>query len=115
MRLIITLLFAASSIMAQATHSVTLTWNDDLNPQSTTYNIFHAASSCRDNLIFTKLNTLPITVKTYNHLNVEPGLHCYVATAVYETIESKYSEFASAEIPPSSGKIITIEIKDRVF
>ena len=116
MRLIfLTLLFTAS-IMAQATpHSVTLTWNDDFNPQNTTYNIFHAVGSCLDNPIFIKLNTSPITTKTYDHLNVEPGLHCYAATAVYEAIETKYSDFALAEIPPSSGKIITIEIKDRIF
>lgn len=51
------------ALQAQAPHSVTLTWDDTLNPPGTTYNIYRAVGLCSGTPAFSRIATA-VSTKT---------------------------------------------------
>ncbi len=81
-------------------HSVTLNWQDDVNPVGTTYNVYRAAGKCSVSSLFSRLNLAPITSKSFIDTNVAANTsYCYAATAVNASGESAYTPGVSATIP----------------
>lgn len=95
---------SAATLFAQ-THSATLIWSDTANPAGTTYNAYRLNGTCpsippTNTSGFTKLNTSPVTPKTYADTTVVGGAtYCYVVTAANATSESGPSAPAQAPIP----------------
>lgn len=98
MKLLLAVLFSALVVVAQTTHSATLTWTDTVNPAGTTYNIYRFSGTCTSPTWTTPLVT-GITAKTYVDNTVVAGNYCYAATAVYQSAESAKSNYALAPIP----------------
>lgn len=102
--------------LAQTTHTVTLNWTDTANPVGTTYNAYRKPEACAGAAAFAKINTAPITAKTYTDSGVAPGTYCYHVTAVssISAIESTPSNTAGAvaenPIVPPTGLTITVAI-----
>lgn len=109
---ILVLLLAPATAQAQATdvHSVTLNWEDLLNPPTTTYNVYRATGLCSGTPSFAVLAN-GITVKTYIDLTVSPGNYCYQVTAVYSGIESAPSNSALAPVPSWSPTKLSVTVK----
>lgn len=101
---------------AQTTHTVTLNWLDSVNPAGTTYNAYRKPEACTGTAAFVKINTTPITAKSYTDAGVAPGIYCYHVTAVsaISAAESTPSNTAGAvaenPIVPPSGLTITVAI-----
>ena len=104
-------LLACVNLLAQTGKNVGLTWADDLNPSSTTYNAYRAPGSCSGTPGFAKINVSPIALKTYTDPSVPVGVYCYRVTAVYETAESAPSNSAGALIPPESVTGLTVIVQ----
>lgn len=101
---------------AQTTHTVTLNWVDTANPTGTTYNAYRKAEACAGTAALVKINTVPITAKTYTDASVAPGVYCYHVTAVsaISSLESTPSNTVGAiaenPIVPPTGLTITVAI-----
>ena len=95
---------------AQATHKVTLTWNDLSNPPGTTYSIKRAVGLCSGTPTFSTLAT-GITEKIYTDDTVTPGNYCYVGTATFNGMESAPSNTAAASAPsfPPTGLSVVVQ------
>lgn len=91
-------------------HSVTLNWEDALNPAGTTYSIYRAPGLCSGTPTFAKLAT-GVNVKTYVDATVTPGNYCYQVTAVYASIESAPSNSALAPVPSWAPSRLTVTVK----
>jgi len=83
---------------AADTHSVTLNWEDTLNPAGTTYSVYRVTGLCSGTPAFSKLANA-VTAKTYIDLTVTPGNYCYQVTATSGGIESAPSNTALAPVP----------------
>ena len=99
-------------LQAQTPHSVTLTWDDTLNPSGTTYNIYRAVGLCSGAPAFSKI-AAAIATKTYTDTSVTSGDYCYEVTATLNGTESAPSNTALAPVPflpvpaPTSSLTIT--------
>jgi hypothetical protein len=111
MKLALLFLLAAGLMFGQTAHSVTLNWTDTLNPAGTTYNVYRAAGPCSGTPTFSKITATPLTDKTYVDTAVQPGPYCYVATAMFNSVESAYSDSALASVPTFAVKSLTIVVK----
>lgn len=76
--------------VAQAAHTVTLSWTAPVSGTPTGYNVYKLAGVCGPSLPnFTKLNSAPITALTFTDTGLADGVTaCYQVTAVYPTGES---------------------------
>ena len=114
MRTILVLLFTVTA-WAQTARSVALSWTDTKNPAGTTYNAYRATAACTPVPTFTKINTAPISTKSYTDSNVSLGTYCYYVTAVGGGLESAPSNNAGAAVAPYppeglTGTVATAEI-----
>ena len=89
-----------SLFMAATPHTVTLTWEDNLNPEGMLYSVYEGRGRCTQSPIMIKV-AQDITVKTYTK-DVAIGNYCYHVTASFEGIESLPSNQAVAEVRPWS-------------
>lgn len=110
LKTIILLVVFAAAAMAQATHSVTLTWADTQNPSGTTYNVYRATGLCSGTPSWAKIGSA-IAPKTYEDTTVQPGNYCYQVTATFNGMESPPSNTAAAPVPsfPPTGLQITVK------
>lgn len=108
MRYVLALL--ATSLFAQTTHSVTLTWTDTLNPAGTTYSVYRATGLCSGTPAFSKIASA-LTVKTYLDTTVIAGNYCYTATATAGGMESAPSNTSLAPVPsfPPAQLSVTVQ------
>lgn len=109
MKLLLAVLFSALALIAQTTHSATLTWTDTLNPSGTTYNVKRATGLCSGTPTFSTIASA-VAVKTYVDNTVTPGNYCYVVTAVYAGMESAPSNSALAPIPSFTPTALTVTV-----
>jgi hypothetical protein len=92
------LILAALMAAAQSAHSVTLTWQDAVNPAGTQYNVYRSPGPCTAPT-FVKLASA-LAVKSYTDLAVtSAGTYCYAVTASSAGAESAKSVSAGAVIP----------------
>lgn len=102
MRLLATFALFASILLGQVQfRTVTLSWNDTKNPPTTTtYAVYQASGSCtQSSPAFVKV-VGGVTVKTYSHTGVAPGVYCYTVRAEAGGLESGNSNLAQADAPP---------------
>lgn len=97
--------------LAAQVRTVTLTWNDDVNPAGTTYNVYRATGVCAGSPTFTRVNSTPIATKTYVDSGVAPGNYCYVVRAAAAGLESDDSNQAGAAVRPfaATGLGVTVQ------
>jgi hypothetical protein len=107
---LLTVLLMAVVALAQATHSVTLTWTDTANPAGTTYSVYRATGLCSGSPVFSKLASA-IAVKTYVDETVTPGNYCYQATATANGMESAPSNSALAPVPSFAPTALSVVVK----
>jgi hypothetical protein len=98
----LTLLFLSalsiSSLQAQSTHSVSLSWTASTDFVSgDSYNVYRGTVSGGP---YTKVNTAAITADTFTDSSVSVGTYYYVATHVSGTAESAFSNEAKAVLLP---------------
>ncbi len=96
----------ALQLMAQA-HSVTLSWQDLLNPPEATYNVYRSAGRCSSSSPFQSGTQISsgVFVKTYLDTSVaSKAIYCYQVTAVLSAQESIPSLKAEASIGGSNKK-----------
>jgi len=94
------ILFAALLMARPPQHSVTLNWQDSINPAGTTYNVYKATGACSSASAFAKLNTSPIVTKSYVDANVSANTaYCYAATSYVSPAESEKSSGVTAVVP----------------
>jgi uncharacterized protein (DUF2141 family) len=92
-------LLAPSAQAQTATHKVTLTWTDALNPAgSTTYTVYRATGLCSGTPTFSKLATGVATL-TFADSTVTPGNYCFAVSATVAGVESALSVSALATVP----------------
>jgi chitinase len=78
-------------------HTVTLTWTASTTPGVTGYNVYRSTTATG---AYTKLTTAPVTASPYTDSSVIAGsTYYYVTTALAGSIESGYSNQASAKVP----------------
>lgn len=106
------LLAFAGLASAQAMSTVTLTWQDNLNPAGTKYNIYRATGKCgAEGLAFTKQNADPVSGLTYSQQPSDPGHYCYRVTSYLPNLpESSPSNTAEAGIPPRAPNGLSIAV-----
>jgi hypothetical protein len=98
MRKLLYLLLALPLAAQTASHSVTLTWVDTLNPTGTTYTVYRAPGLCSGSPVFAKIATA-VPALTYLDGSVTPGNYCYQVTATAGGVESAPSPTAAAAVP----------------
>jgi fibronectin type 3 domain-containing protein len=104
------ILLCAGVLAAQTTHSVSLTWQDTLNPSGTTYSVYRATGLCSGTPTFSKIATA-LTVKTYQDTTVQPGNYCYQVTATANAVESAPSNTALAPVPSFAPAQLSITVQ----
>jgi hypothetical protein len=99
MKLLLALVFA-SLAFGQDTRTVVLAW--DHSSSTVTFNVYRATGVCPVPAvpIPTKINTVPVSVKTYTDPGVAYGTYCYQVTALGGGLQSVRSNDAGAEAPP---------------
>jgi fibronectin type 3 domain-containing protein len=98
--LLLVVIAAITSAVAQTqTHSVTLSWNDTLNPAGTTYNVYRADGLCSGSPVFAKIASA-VALKTYKDTTVTVGNYCFQVTAVFNSIESSPSNSVNPTVGP---------------
>lgn len=101
-------LLLLSEIVLSAQHSASLTWEDNLNPDGTTYNVYKASGTCltgnTPTLIASDLTTLAYTDTTVT----AGGSYCYYVTASGSGEESGPSSMVDAQIPPDPLTLLSI-------
>lgn len=100
--------------LAQAAHSVTLTWTDPVGgyPPGTTYNVYRAVGTCNGVPNYVKPPIgLGLTTKTYVDTTVSIGSYCYVITAVVGGLESAASLSAGATVQTGTVTINGIAVQ----
>lgn len=111
MKLALLFLFATTLLVAQTTHSATITWADALNPAAgTTYSVYRAFGLCSGSPMFSKIATA-LTVKTYNDATVLPGNYCYTVTATVGGMESSQGTAALAPVPSFAPSSIAVTVQ----
>lgn len=101
---------AAQAQTPSDVHSVTLNWEDTLNPSGTTYSVYRATGLCSGTPAFNKLASA-VAVKTYVDLTVNPGNYCYYVTASYNGVESGPSNSALAPVPSWAPTKLSVTVK----
>lgn len=109
-RLICTMLLVLAPTLAQTTHSVTLNWQDTLNPAGTTYSVYRAQGLCSGTPTFSKIASA-VTGKTYKDETVTPGNYCYQVTATANGMESAASNSALAPVPSFPPQQLSIQVQ----
>jgi hypothetical protein len=99
MRYLVALLLLSTWLLAQATHTVTLTWVDANNPTGTTYNVKRATGTCSGTPTFSTIASA-VAVKTFTDSTVTIGNYCYIVTAVFSSIESAPSNSVNPVVGP---------------
>lgn len=90
----------AAGLAQAASHAVTLSWQDTLNPTGagTTYSVYRSTGLCSGTPTFSKVASA-VTTMTYEDTTVTPGNYCYEVTAVLNGMESAPSNTAAAAVP----------------
>jgi hypothetical protein len=110
-RVCILLVLLSLCLVAQtATHSVSLVWQDALNPTGTTYSVYRATGLCSGTPTFSKIASA-LTVLTYSDTTVTPGNYCYEVTATVNSMESAPSNTAGAPVPSFPPQTLSITVK----
>jgi hypothetical protein len=105
------LFIAALGAAAQTqTHSVTLTWQDTLNPTGTTYSVYRSTGLCSGSPTFSKL-AAAVTDKKFEDTTVQPGNYCYQVTAALNGMESAPSNTAHAPVPTFAPSQLSVTVK----
>lgn len=92
------LLLCAVSVSAQ---DIKISWDASVTP-AVTYNVYHKASPCSSTVVFSKLNTAPVAVLTFTHVNAPTGISCYAVRAVEAGgVESANSNLLQVQLPPA--------------
>lgn len=108
MKMLAALAFLFTGIAcAQTTHSVTLNWQDTLNPTGTTYNVYRAVGLCSGTPTFAKIASA-LTVLTYIDTTVTPGPYCFAVTATSGGAESAQSNSAIANVPSFAPTVLAV-------
>ena len=108
--LLLSLSFCAAGLAQAVTPTVTLTWEDTLNPaEGTTYSVYRATGLCSGTPVFAKLGT-GITAKTYADLTTTAGNYCYTVTATVAGIESAPSNNAGSAVAAFSPVNLTSQV-----
>lgn len=111
MKLIIAVLVAGCAF---AQRSVLIEWTPDpRNPAGTTHNVYRASAACDASApVFAKINTAPVTDRTYIDAGVAIGqTYCYRVTAEFNKIESIPSNTAAAVVAPYPPGTATITVQ----
>jgi len=96
------ILLTTLTLQAQSPHSVTLTWDDAINPPDlVTYTIYRSQGLCSGNITFAKIAT-GIVPHTFVDTTVITGNYCFTVTAVVSGIESAQTTPLGAIVPASS-------------
>jgi hypothetical protein len=109
MKKMIVLLFTAAALFA-ANHTVTLNWNDTLNPAGTTYTVYRSTGLCSGSPAFSKLAT-GVAEKTYIDATVIPGNYCYYVTATANGIESAPSNSSLGPVPSFAPQMLSVNVQ----
>jgi hypothetical protein len=99
MRYLVILLLLSRLLLAQTSHTVTLTWVDSSNPAGTTYNVKRATGTCSGTPAFSTIASA-VAVKTFTDSTVTIGNYCYIVTAVFSSIESAPSNSVNPVVGP---------------
>jgi hypothetical protein len=106
-------LFFSLSAVACA-RNVLLTWTDDINPPTVTYNAYEANGDCATAASFSKINSSSIAPKNYADQNVSFGTRCYYVTAQAvvdsQTVESAASNKSQITVTPSNPTNLTLQL-----
>ena len=94
---------------AQQPHTVTLNWQDALNPAGTTYSVYRANGLCSGTPTFSKIATA-VTAKTYQDTTVQPGNYCYAVTATFNAVESAQSNTTQPAVPAFAPTTLTHQV-----
>lgn len=97
LRVLALLLLCALSAGAQDTK---LSWDSSVTP-AVTYNVWHKNSACNSTNPFVKLNTAPVTVLTFTHVNAPAGVSCYTVRSESGGLESANSNLLTVNLPPA--------------
>jgi hypothetical protein len=97
MKVLVLLLLCALSVAAQDTK---LSWDASTTP-AVTYNVYHKASPCSSTVAFSKLNTAPVGVLTFTHINAPVGVSCYAVRSEVGGAESANSNLLQVSLPPA--------------
>jgi hypothetical protein len=96
-------LWICGALVAQAPHSVTLSWSYDADA---TFSVYKANGPCEGPPTMEQIAT-GLTEKTYQDTAVSTGQYCYAATATVAGAESAYSNLALAEVPATGQTRVT--------
>jgi len=92
------------------TRTVTITYEDKVNPSGTVYNILRATGLCTGTPTFATIATA-VTVFTYQDKTAQIGNnYCYAATATYNGTTSALSNTALATILPNAPGIVNVQV-----
>lgn len=121
MKTLAVLLFFLTSIGWSQTvpRKVTLTWQHPAT--DVTYNVYRAPGGCTGTPAFSKINTAPVTAKSYEDMGLDAGVYCYTVRASREGVESVNSNLAGATVAPPvitpdapTGLNITVTVQVQV-
>ena len=107
---ILLILFLPAWATAQSTHSVTLNWQDPLNPAGTTYSVYRSPGLCSGTPVYAKIASA-VTSKTYLDDTVTPGNYCFVVTATSNGMESANSNSVAASVPTFAPSALSITVQ----
>lgn len=110
LRFVCLVLILVGLALGQNGRTVTLTWDDLLNPTGTTYTVYRANGACSATPNYVALAPA-VVVKTYDDVGVSPGKYCYTVTAVYGGEESVYADPAVAQVKPNKPTGLTVVVK----
>ena len=104
------LLLLAVSMGAQSGHQVTLTWQDNLNPAGTVYNVYRASGVCSASNKFYGVAGY-VSTKSFVDTTVVPDTYCYEVTAIYQGTQSGPSNTAQAAVTAFSPTSLTVTVQ----
>lgn len=110
MKVLAILALLARVTLAQASHSVALTWQDAANPTGTTYSVYRATGLCSGSPTWNKIATA-VAVKTYTDSTVTPGPYCFAVTANFQGVESPQSASALANVPTFAPTALSVVVQ----
>ena len=100
----------AQALAQTGTRTVTITYEDKVNPAGTVYNILRATGLCTGTPTFATIATA-VTVFTYQDKTAQIGNnYCYAATATYNGTTSALSNTALATILPNAPGIVNVQV-----
>jgi hypothetical protein len=93
---------------AAQTHAGVLTWQDNLNPAGTTYNILREQPPCYPNAFVTIATG--VAALTFTDTTVSTGAYCWEVKAVLNNVLSPASNVASAVVPAFAPVNLGVQI-----